>query len=102
MTDRERAVAFLRETYRRRVERVEAYPWGELLVTPSLPRVYDANFAIVDRWDGDVVELRNEIDRVQNEHDFGHRKVVVPDEELATRLWPGIEQLDWPLRHRSI
>ena len=102
MTDRERAVAFLRETYRRRVERAEAYPWGELLVTPSLPRVYDANFAIVDRWDGDVVELRDEIDRVQHEHDFEHRKVVVPDEELATRLWPGTEQLDWPLRHRSL
>jgi GNAT superfamily N-acetyltransferase len=102
VTDRERAVAFLRETYRRRVERVEAYPWGELVLTPSLPRVYDANFAIVDRWDGDVVELRNEMDRVQDEHDFEHRKVVVLDEELATRLWPGIEQLDWPLRHRSL
>ena len=47
MTDGERAVAFLSETYRRRVERVEQFAWGELVVTPSLPLVYDANFAIV-------------------------------------------------------
>ena len=75
MTDRQRAAAFLRETYRRRVDRVETYPWGELVVTPSLPRVYDANFAIVDRWDGAAVELLGELDRIQGEHDFGHRKV---------------------------
>ena len=49
MTDGERAAAFLSETYRRRVERVERFPWGELVVTPSLPLVYDANFAIVTR-----------------------------------------------------
>ena len=71
-------------------------------MTPSLPRVYDANFAIVDRWDGAAVELLGELDRIQGEHDFGHRKVVVPDEELAARLWPELESLDWPLRHRSL
>lgn len=102
MTDRHRAVAFLRETYRRRVDSVETHTWGELLVTPSLPRVYDANFALIDRWDGGAVDLRRELDRIQGEHDFGHRKVVVHDEALAARLWPGLDQLDWPLRHRSL
>ena len=102
MTSRERAVAFLRETYRHRVDRVEPYPWGELVVTPSLPRVYDANFALVDRWDGDVTELCRELDCVQGEHDFAHRKVIVHDEELAARLWAALDQLDWPLRSRSL
>ena len=84
MTDRERAVAFLREIYRHCADRVETYAWGELVVTPSLPRVYDANFALVDRWDGDGVDLHGELDRSQGEHDFGHRKVVSHDES------------DWP------
>ena len=42
MSNRQRAVAFLRETYRHRIDRVETYAWSELLVTPSLARVYDA------------------------------------------------------------
>ena len=102
MTDRERAIEFLRETYRRRVERVETHAWGELVVTPGLPRVYDANFAVVERWGGDAAGLQREMDRVQNEHGFAHRKVVIPDETLAARLWPALERLDWPLRHRYL
>jgi GNAT superfamily N-acetyltransferase len=100
--DRERAIAFLRETYRRRVERVETYPWGELVVTPSLQRVYDANFAIVDRWDGGAAELQREMDDVQGTHGFAHRKIVLPEEELAARLWPELAKLGWPLRHRFL
>ena len=57
--------AFLAETYRRRVERVEAFSWGELVSTPSLPRVWDANFAIVSDWDGTAAELGREMDSVQ-------------------------------------
>ena len=48
MTDGERALGFLRHVYRARCERVEQREWGELVVTPSLPIVWDANFAIVD------------------------------------------------------
>ncbi len=74
MTGRQRAAAFLRETHRHRVDRVGTFPWGELLVTPSLPRVHGENIALVDRWDGGAVDLHRELDRIQGEHDFGHRK----------------------------
>jgi hypothetical protein len=72
VTDEERAVAFLRETYRRRVEQVEAFPWGELVVTPSLARVYDANFALVSSWEGTAGELESEMDRIQAAAGFAH------------------------------
>jgi ribosomal protein S18 acetylase RimI-like enzyme len=95
VSDRDRAVEFLRRTYVRRVEHVEHHPWGELLVTPSLPRIYDANFAVVDTWDDDAASLVTEIDRVQREHGFAHRKLVIPDEQLADRLWSGLATEPW-------
>ena len=90
MTDRERAAAFLAETYRRRVERVDRFPWGELVVTPSLADVWDANFAIVARWPGSAHELTAESERAQAEAGFAHRKTVILDEVLAARVWPEI------------
>lgn len=102
MTDAERAAAFLCESYRRRVERVERLPWGELVVTPSLPRVYDANFAIVDAWGGTAGELEREMDRVQGEAGFAHRKTVLPDEKLADRLWPAVSRQGWGFTSRYL
>jgi ribosomal protein S18 acetylase RimI-like enzyme len=102
VTDGERAVAFLCETYRRRVERVESFPWGELVVTPSLARVYDANFAIVTKWDGTAGELEREMDRVQAEAGFAHRKTVFPNEELADTLWPAIVRQGWDFASRYL
>jgi GNAT superfamily N-acetyltransferase len=96
------AVSFLLETYRRHVEHVEPFAWGELVVTPSLPRVWDANFAIVTHWDGSAAELHRELSRVQAEHGFPHRKVVLPDEELAARLWPELPIADWELANRFL
>ena len=90
MTDAERAAAFLAETYRRRVERVEMHPWGELVVTPSLPQVWDANFALVTSWTRSAEELIREMERVQESAGFAHRKTVILDEGLAGRVWPGI------------
>jgi ribosomal protein S18 acetylase RimI-like enzyme len=100
VTDSERAVAFLCETYRRRVERVEVFPWGELVVTPSLARVYDANFAIVTHWDGTAGELEREMNRMQAEAGFAHRKTVLPNEGLADALWPAIERQGWDFASR--
>ena len=102
MTDAERAVAFLCETYRRRVERVDRLSWGELVVTPSLPRVWDANFAIVETWDSTAGELEREMDRVQGEAGFAHRKIVVPEEKLADRLWPAVSRQDWEFASRYL
>jgi ribosomal protein S18 acetylase RimI-like enzyme len=102
VTDRDRAVAFLRETYRRRVERVEYFPWGELLATPSMPRVWDANFAVVDRWEGTAQALSDEMDSAQHAAGFDHRRVVMPDDHVAARLWPGILELEWEFSSRYL
>ncbi len=102
MTDEARATAFLRETYRRRVERVEEFPWGELVVTPSLARVYDANFAIVSRWDGTAGELENEMDQVQAGAGFPHRKTLFPDRAVAEPLWDAIERQGWEFASRYV
>jgi GNAT superfamily N-acetyltransferase len=100
VSDGERALGFLRDVYRSRCERVERRDWGELVVTPSLPVVWDANFAIVDRWEGTPSELHAELDAAQQELGFGHRKTVVLDEQLAARVWPALAEPDWPLHDR--
>lgn len=102
MNDRERAAAFLRDTYVRRVEHVEPHPWGVLTSTPSLPRVWDANFAIVDRWDGTARELGDELERVQRRRRFAHRRAVLLDEELADRLWGDVLRQGWELTSRYV
>ncbi len=100
MSDRERAVAFLRETARRRADRVERRPWGDVVLSPTLPLVYDANFALVERWDGDAAQLWRELEQAQRA--FEHRRVVVYDEALAARLAPGIAQLDVEFHSRYL
>jgi ribosomal protein S18 acetylase RimI-like enzyme len=102
MTAAERSVAFIRDLYLRRCDRVEQRDWGVLAVTPSLPRVWDANFAIVDRWAGTAEELHAELDDAQAEIGFGHRKTAILDEELAARVWPAVKEPDWPLGGRYL
>lgn len=102
MTDGERAVAFLLETYRLRVERVESFGWGELVSTPSLPLVWDANFAIVERWDGSATELRSEIDRAQGKAAFAHRRVVIPHEQVAVPIWEDVQRIGWEFSGRYV
>jgi ribosomal protein S18 acetylase RimI-like enzyme len=102
VTDRERAAAFLLASYRRRADRVDRFPWGELVTTPSLPRIWDANLAVVSRWDGSAGELERELDAVQERAGLAHRKAVILDEELAARLWPAIERQGWEYAGRSL
>lgn len=102
MRDGERALAFLRAGYVGVVERVDERPWGLLLLTPSLPRVWDANIALVDRWQGSAEELHAEIDRAHERAGLRHRKTVIHDEGLAARVWPGLAEPDWPLRNRHL
>jgi ribosomal protein S18 acetylase RimI-like enzyme len=102
MSDGERAVAFIRELYLRRCERVVEHDWGVLVVTPSLPVVWDANFAIVDRWDGTPAELHAELDAAQAGAGFAHRKAAILDQGLASRVWPGLREPDWPLGGRYL
>ena len=66
---------------------------GTALLTPSLPLVWQVNAIRVEDPDADARELAKEADEVQAA--FGHRKVLVHDEELGARLAPGFEKLGW-------
>jgi GNAT superfamily N-acetyltransferase len=100
--ERERAVEFLLETYRRRAERVESFPWGELVLTPRLAQVWDANFALVTRWDGGAAELQRSLDQAQGDAGFAHRRSVLTDDDLADRLWPEISSAGWEFASRYL
>lgn len=102
MSEGARAAAFLRELYHRRADRVEEREWGALVVTPSLPRVWDANAAIVERWPGAPGELHELLDAEQAALRFGHRRTAILDEQLAERVWPAFAEPDWTFRSRYL
>ena len=66
---------------------------GTALLTPSLPLVWQVNAIRVEDPEADARVLAAEADAVQA--GFGHRKLVVHDEELGARLAPGFEKLGW-------
>ena len=68
-------------------------PHGTALLTPSLPLVWQVNAIRVEDREAAVDELVAEADQVQAA--FGHRKLVVHDEELGARLAPGFQQAGW-------
>jgi GNAT superfamily N-acetyltransferase len=66
---------------------------GTALLTPSLPLVWQVNAVRVEDGDADARELMREVELVQR--GFGHRKLVVHDEQLGARLAPAFEQAGW-------
>jgi ribosomal protein S18 acetylase RimI-like enzyme len=100
VSELQRALEFMRRTNERRARRREPQAWGELLVDDDLPTVWDANLAIVDRWDCSAAELRDEIDRVQEAAGFRHRKLNIYDQELGARIAPGFAELGWQFVNR--
>jgi GNAT superfamily N-acetyltransferase len=66
---------------------------GTALLTPSLPLVWQVNAIRVEDPDASADELAAEADRVQAV--FGHRKLVVHDEQVGARLAPAFERAGW-------
>jgi ribosomal protein S18 acetylase RimI-like enzyme len=102
VTELDHVLAFLREAYRRRVAHRIPTSWGELLVTDDLPRVYDLNLALVERWDGDAVSLAAELERASAAAGLRHRKAVVLDQELGERLAPQLPVPSWTWADRNL
>ena len=97
MTDRDRALAFLRGQDRLLADRVEPLRYGEALLTASLPRVYDGNFIVVEhlRPGAGAEMVADDAERIMGGAGLGHRRVDVADDETATRLAPGLGRLGW-------
>jgi ribosomal protein S18 acetylase RimI-like enzyme len=66
---------------------------GVAMLTPSLPLVWQVNAIRVEDGGADATDLMAEADAVQAP--FGHRKLVVHDEELGARLAPAFEKAGW-------
>jgi GNAT superfamily N-acetyltransferase len=66
---------------------------GTALLTPSLPLVWQVNAIRVEDAGASARELAAEADEVQAA--FGHRKLIVHDEELGARLAPGLGKAGW-------
>ena len=66
---------------------------GTAMLTPSLPLVWQVNAIRVDDPEASVAQLAAEADVVQAR--FGHRKLVMHDEQLGARLAPGFAKAGW-------
>jgi GNAT superfamily N-acetyltransferase len=95
-SDRERAIAFLREHAREAAGRIVPLQFGFAILDDELPHVWDLNLLWVDDARGvDARTLAGAADRVLGGAGLRHRKAVVPDEVAGRRLAGGIEQLGW-------
>jgi GNAT superfamily N-acetyltransferase len=66
---------------------------GTALLTPSLPLVWQVNAIRVEDPGASADELAAEANLVQA--GFGHRKLIVHDEQLGARLAPAFEGTGW-------
>jgi ribosomal protein S18 acetylase RimI-like enzyme len=89
----ERIKAFLRHAEEGVCDTVAKTPHGTALLTPSLPLVWQVNAIRVEDPEARPKALAAEADAVQS--GFGHRKLVVHDEELGARLAKDFEKAGW-------
>jgi GNAT superfamily N-acetyltransferase len=66
---------------------------GTALLTPSLPLVWQVNAIRVEDPGASARDLMHEAEEVQR--DFGHRKLVIHDEQLGARLTGEFAEAGW-------
>jgi ribosomal protein S18 acetylase RimI-like enzyme len=91
MTDLERAIAFEESLRHQAVDEVVPFRFGEALLTPSLPHVWDLNVLRVLDANPSAEEVAAEAERVLGGAGLAHRRVVAHDEALV----PGFKELGW-------
>lgn len=89
----ERIHAFMRYSEESVADQVVKTPHGTAFVTPSLPLVWQVNALRVEDPDADAATLMAEADEVQA--GFGHRKLVLHDENLGVRLSREFAEAGW-------
>lgn len=91
MTELERAVAFEEALREQGADQIVPFRWGDAVLTPSLPHVWDLNLLRVTKSGASAAELAAEADRIQGEAGIAHRRVAAEDEHLVE----GFEALEW-------
>ena len=97
----ERIVDFEFELESRCCERVEEHPWGAACLSPSIPRVWDASWIVVEEAGLGAGEIAALADGVLGAAGFEHRTVALRDPAERDRLAPGFERLGWE-RDRAV
>jgi GNAT superfamily N-acetyltransferase len=91
MTEFERALAFEEALREQGVDQIVPFRWGDAVLTPSLPHVWDFNLLRVTKRGATAAELAAEADRIQGDAGIAHRRVATKDEHLAE----GFAELGW-------
>jgi ribosomal protein S18 acetylase RimI-like enzyme len=89
----ERIHAFMRRAEEGVCDEVVKTRHGTAMLTPSLPLVWQVNAIRVEDPQATVPDLTAESDQVQAA--FGHRKLVLHDEQLGERLAPQLAKAGW-------
>ncbi len=94
--DLARAVAFEEALRERSVDRVLPSAFGRVLLTDSLPLVWDLNLLRVDHVEGaSAAHIAREAESVHAAAGLAHRRIVVTREAEGRRLAPGLAELGW-------
>jgi GNAT superfamily N-acetyltransferase len=91
MTELERAIAFEEAVRDHGIDQVVPFRWGDALLTPSLPHVWDLNLLRVTENGAGAEELAAEADRIQGAAGIAHRRISARDEQLVQ----GFAELKW-------
>lgn len=91
MTELERAIAFEEALRDKGVDQIVPFRWGDAVLTPSLPHVWDFNLLRVTKNGASAEELAAEAERIQGEAGIAHRRVAAKDESLVE----GFARLEW-------
>ena len=94
--DLARAVGFEEALRERAVDRVLPSAFGAVLLTESLPLVWDLNLLRVDdATRASAADVAEEAERVHAAAGHAHRRIVVTREPDGRRLAPGLAGLGW-------
>lgn len=89
--DLSRALRFTARVDQDAATHVREWRLGTALITPELPKVWDASYFLVDAHDdGDGERVAEETTRVAADAGLAHSAIVVTDEDGASQLRPGL------------
>jgi GNAT superfamily N-acetyltransferase len=95
MDDLARAIAFEESVRERAVDRLEPLPYGYVVHTTSLPKVWDLNNLRVERGGVTAQQLAADAERLQGAARLAHRRVTILDEALGNELADGFAAMGW-------
>jgi len=86
-----RALAFMDHVDDGAASDVREWRLGTALITPELPRVWDASYFRVERPEDDGGRVAAETLEIAREAELAHCAIVFTDDDMASQLGPGLD-----------